>query len=231
MPIIYRPARILNREKIDTFRCMPVTESANGGIITGKPALQHGRDIMLTAKENAAVLTQAFQDLSLAFDGGERIRMIVPINSYALASSDTSSLMIQAFKELDPAIRKEVILDVFDFPNPLTLDILDDITIRLMPFFDKLMAEPASDMDDFTIFANCNYFGVSLDLEARDVMGEAAIGVMTRFWGEATKRRLKVVVQGISEPELSEKADRYEVFLQDGPCIGKDVNAPVPFTP
>ena len=231
MPITYRPARILDREKIDTFRCIPVSEDTNGGIIAGKPALQHDRDIMLTAKENATVLRQAFKDLSHAFDSGHKIRMIVPVNSYALASSETSSLMVQAFKELDPAIRKDVILDVFDFPNPLTLDILDDITIRLMPFFDKLMAEPASDMDDFSPFTNCNYFGISIDLEARDITGDEAISVMTKFWGEATKRRLKVTVQGVTDAELSEKATRYEAFLQDGPYIGKDVSEPVPFTP
>ncbi len=218
MSVIYRPAKILNREKIDVFRCMPVIK-AGGGIISGKQALRHGRDIMATAKENASVLKQAFGDLSRALQKGHRIRMIVPVNSFALASSESSSLMIAAFKSLDAVVRQQVILDVFDFPNPLTLDILDNITIRLMPFFDKLTAEPAPDMDDLVIFANCNYFAVSIDLETRGLKGDEAIKAMTKFWGEATVRRLKTIVQGVSEAELSQKADQYEVFLQDGPCI------------
>lgn len=231
MPITYRPAKFFDREKINVFRCIPVIKGDDGSITTGKPALRHVRDPMVTAKENAVFVNRAFKDMSLAVSQGHKIRMIVPINSYSLATTESSSLMVQAFKELAPDIRQEVILEIFDFPNPLTLDILDDITIRVMPFFDKLMAEPGSEMDDFLPFANCNYFGVSLDLEARGLVGEQAIDVMTKFWGEATVRRLKTSVQGVQEAEISEKADRYEVFLQDGPFIGQDFDEPVPFTP
>lgn len=222
MPVAYRPVRILNRDKIDMFRCMPVIEKADGKIISGKPALRHGRDIMVTAKQNAIVVKQAFRDLAEAFEQGQQLRLIVPVNSYALASMDSSTLMIAAFKELATDLRQQVIIEVFDFPNPLTLDILDDITIRLMPFFDKLMAEPTPGTDNFEVFVNCNYFGVSFDLEARELNGDEAIKSMTKFWGEATKRRLKAMVQGVSEAGLSEKADRYEIFSQDGPFIAQD---------
>lgn len=231
MSVTYRPARILNRETIDMFRCMPVVKKADGTIISGKPALRHGRDIMVTARENAAVLKQAFGDLSQALEKGQQLRLIVPVNSYALASTESSTLMIAAFKDLPTEYRPQVIIDVFDFPNPLTLDILDDITIRLMPFFDKLMAEPTPGMDDFTLFVNCNYFGVSFDLEARELKGDEAIKSMTRFWGEATKRRLKTVLQGVSDAELSDKADRYEIFSQDGLFIAEDNNQLSLFTP
>ncbi len=231
MPVIYRPAKFLDREKINVFRCMPVVETDTGGTLSGKPIMRHGRDIMVTARQNASLLKRAFRDLSLALEKGQQIRMIVPVNSYALASSQSSSLMVAAFKDLPSEVRQQVIIDVFDFPSPLTLDILDDITVLLMPFFHKLMAEPAPDMDSFEVFANCNYFGVSFDQEARGLKGSEAIDVMTKFWGKAKVRRLKTIIQGVSEAELSEKADRYEAFLQDGPYIGQDTEAPSPFTP
>ena len=231
MSVTYRPARILNREKIDMFRCMPVAKKADGTIISGKPALRHERDILVTAKENAAVLKQAFRDLSQALEQGQQLRLIVPVNSYALASTESSSLMVAAFKDLPAEYRPQVIIEVFDFPNPLTLDILDDITIRLMPFFDKLMAEPTPGMEDFTAFVNCNYFGVSFDMEAQALEGDEAIKSMTKFWGEATKRRLKTIVQGVSDAELSDKADRYEVFSQDGLFIADDNDLLALFTP
>jgi len=230
MVVTYRPVKLSNREDIDFFRCMPTIEGADGVTLSGKSVLKHDRNIMVTAKENAALLNCAFNDLSDAHERGDQIRLIVPVNSYALASTEASSLIIQEFKKLSPSIRQAVILDVFDFPNPLTLEILDGISILLMPFFDKLMAEPAADMDDFSVFANCNYFGVSMDLEAQNLQGDEAMNRMTKFWGAATKRRLKVIMQGISATDLSEKASRLEVFLQDGPYISGDIPKPLPFT-
>jgi len=202
-----------------------VAKAKDGTRVQGKAALRHGRDVLTTAERNAAILSQAFTALKRAHEAGNRYRLIVPVNSYAVATTETATLVVKAIKTLPEALRQAVIVELFDFPEPMSLDLLGDITVPLLAFFDKYMAEPGPELDDYTIFSNLNYFGVSLDLEARNVKGDEAMALMTRFWAEGTKRRLKVVVQGIEEPAIADKARQYEAFAIDGPLLGSDLES------
>jgi hypothetical protein len=224
MNVIYRPVRLINREVIDTFRCIPVREKTDEKKVADKRLLVHEKDILSTATKNAALLSAAFTELSKAFAAGNRYRLIVPINSYSLVSDAGATLIVRAMKELDPSLCSAVIAEFIDLPKSLNLDMLGDLTVPIIPFFDKYLAEPLpiSGNDSFTIFSNCNYFGVSLNMEVSQASGQQAIGLLTEFWAEATKSRLKVVVQGVSDQAIVDKAQQYEVFALDGPAIGPD---------
>jgi len=223
MSILCRPTLLINRESIDTFRCLPMTKSKDGPRKMGKAALRHGRDVLATAERNAAVLSEAFAQLKAVYAAGHRCRLIVPVNSYAMATTAAATLMVKAIKELPEALRRAVIVELFDFPKTMSLDLLGGITVPLLAFFDKYLAEPNPEDEDFTIFSNLNYFGVSLDLESRDAKGDEALTLMIRFWAEGTKRRLKVVIQGIEEPAIADKARQYNAFAIDGPLLGSDI--------
>ncbi|MHA1598284.1 MAG: hypothetical protein ACTSV1_06140 [Alphaproteobacteria bacterium] len=222
MKLLYRPVSLIGHDKPGFFRCLAAAEKPDGVTIIGKPNLGHDKNNLKTAEKNTALLSQAFKDLQTAHDSGNRVRLIVPINSYGLATGEAATLVVQAFKELPQELRPAVIIEFFDFPKTLTLDILGDIVIPVLPFFDNYMAVPAADMTDFTIFSNLNFFGVALDLGARNITGDAAIATLTSFWAEATKSRLKVLVQGVREQEIADKARQYECFSLDGPVIGED---------
>jgi len=225
MPVLYRPTLLINRESIDTFRCLPMTKAQDGSRLLGKAALRHGRDVLATAERNAAVLSEAFAQLKAAHAAGKRYRLIVPVNSYAVATTAAATLMVKAIKGLPEALRQTVIVELFDFPRTMSPDLLGDITVPLLAFFDKYLAEPNPKDEDYTIFSNLNYFGVSLDLESRGAKGDEAMALMTRFWAEGTKRRLKVVIQGIEEPAIADKARQYEAFAIDGPLLGSDIES------
>ncbi len=224
MNVVYRPVKLINREALDTFRCLPVGEKQDGTSFADKRLLGHDKDIVSTATKNAAVLSAAFHELTKAFAAGNRCRMIIPINSYSLASNEGATLIVQAMKELDSSLYAAVITEFFDMPKSLNLDMLGDMTVPILPFFDKYLAEPRpiTNKDDFTIYSNCNYFGVSLNMEAYREGGDAAVSLLTEFWAEATKSRLKVVIQGIKDQAIIDKAQQYEVFALDGPLIGED---------
>lgn len=224
MNVVYRPVKLINREALDTFRCAPGAEKPDGTAAADKRLLGHDKDIVATATKNAKVLSTAFAELTKAFAAGNRCRLIVPINSYSLASMEGATLIVQAMKELDPSLREAVIAEFIDLPNSLNLDMLGDITVPILPFFDKYLAEPRpiSNKDNFTMYSNCNYFGVSLNMEGFQESGDAAVNLLTEFWAEATKSRLKVVVQGLSDQALVDKANQYEVFALDGPAVSAD---------
>lgn len=224
MNVVYRPVKLINREVLDTFRCLPCTEKEDGTRLADKRLLAHGKDIVATATKNAALISKAFQELTKAFAAGNRLRMIVPINSYSLASGEGATLIVQAIRELDKSLHGAVITEFIDMPASLNLDMLGDMTVPILPFFDKYLAEPRpiSNKDNFTIYSNCNYFGVSLNMEALKEGGDAAVSLLTEFWAEATKSRLKVVIQGVRDQGIVDKAQQYEVFAIDGPIIGPD---------
>lgn len=222
MKVLYRPVTLLNQKVTNTFRCLPVADRPGGGTVRGKAALRHLNDVRKTAELNASVLVRAFADLSRANDLGHRFRLIVPVNSYALASGDASTRIVHAVKGLAPELRRTVIVEIFQFPKSMTLDSLDEITIPLLPFFENFMAEPEPGMDDFILFANCNYFGVSLDVEGRGLEGADALDRLTGFWAETVKKRLKLIVQGIADREIAVNARKYDAFAMDGPALGSD---------
>lgn len=224
MNVVYRPVKLLNREALDTFRCIPAKKPTDGPLKKGKRLLAHDDDVMLTAGKNAALIERAFRDLTKAFDAGHRYRLIVPVNSYSMASGEGATEIVQAVKELEPSLRGAVIAEFFEMPRSLNLDMLADMMIPLLPFFDKYLGEPLPLTGDsnLTIYSNCNFFGVSLDLQDHKAEGDEAMAMMTKFWAEATKSRLKVSLQGVSDPEMVEKAQQYEIFAIDGPAIAED---------
>jgi len=80
---------------------------------------------------------------------------------------------------------------------------MDDITVPLMPFFDTLVARPNNEMADYTLFANLNYAGVSLDLGDKPIDLKLAGRVFTAFEARAEFRRLATWVLGLPSKEVA----------------------------
>jgi hypothetical protein len=73
--------------------------------------------------------------LQKGFDAGNRYRLIVPINSYSLASDESTTLIVKAIKELDSSLYGAVIAEFMDLPASLTLDMLGDMTVTILTVF------------------------------------------------------------------------------------------------
>jgi len=224
MPVRYRPVFLPNQETPNTFRAVPFREDPDGSLRAGKVLLAHKKSIDDTAKRNEALLRAAFKDYIHACEGGFQGRLIAPVNSFALANAEGGARIVGAFKKLDPGLRKNVIIEVFQFPRELSVDLLDQITIPLIAFFDLYIAEPNPELDDFTLFSGLNYLGVSLNLSQPGVEDDTEKRV-TKFWAEATKRKLKVFISGVEDQSVIDQARRYEAFGIDGPALGEDRDA------
>ncbi len=219
----FRPVLLLGQEKSNTFRIVPVHHKADGTTETGMATISHDKDPAITAKRNAAVLKDAFKDFAEALQSGHQYRLIAPVNSYSLASGEAATLMVQAFKVLDAGMRKNVIIELFDFTPNLNLPILEDAIVPVFPFFDHITARPNQDMDDFTVFANCNLMAVCMNLGIVDQSVDGAAEPMKKFWASATKRRLKIFFENIESAEALDTAKRYEALGVDGPLISEDI--------
>ena len=220
----FQPVLLHGQSAINTFRVVPNLSKADGAVRLGNSVISYSGDPVKTAKTNASVLDAAFSQLAMASEEGKKLRLIVPINSYSVVGSEGATLIVTVIKKLPKELRNSIIVELFDFPENLSMNVLEDDIVPLFPFFENYIAAPADDMDDFTIFANCNLLGVSMDLTALDQSAEQTGKKIMKFWASATKRRLKLFFQGVADQGVKQTAERYEAMGIDGPIIGEMVD-------
>ncbi|MDH3335333.1 MAG: hypothetical protein OEL50_01700 [Rhodospirillaceae bacterium] len=219
----FQPVILHGQSTINTFRVIPVLSTIDDSVHLGNKVIPYSGDPVKTAKLNASILDIAFSELAMASEEGKKLRLIVPINSYSVVGSEGATLIVTAIKKLPKELRNSVIVELFDFPENVTMNVLEDDIVPLFPFFENYIAAPADEMDDFTIFANCNFLGVSMDLSELDQGAEDTGKKIVKFWASATKRRLKLFFQGVADEGVKQTAERYEAMGIDGPIIGEMV--------
>ncbi len=220
MDIRYRPFIGHASNMIQGFRCQPFIRDHEGREFGIETVLGHRGNIENTAERNAAVLSVAFKTLARAIGQKQSMLLIVPVNSIALASRDGATTICRAFDQLPEACKSAVIVEVFNLPKRISVDSLGDITIPMLLYVSKFLAAPHPETEDYTIFANLNYVGLTHSYSNAAKTAEDRKKLLTRFWSETTKARLKLCVSDIGDFEIIEQARRYEALAMDGVAIG-----------
>jgi len=228
LDIVYRPVWEVERPSVDLFYAKPILREENGDAIPGSMPLMRLDTVEATMKRQCKYLKQAFEALALRFDRGERFRLMVRINSVALATHEAASEVTDAFRLLSKDQRKHVVVEVSDFPQNLSVSNMDDITIPLMPFFDTLVARPAQDMTDYTLFANLNYAGVLLDLGDKAIDVKLAGQLLKLFSSRAEVRRLPMWIFGLNTLQLAKLARICQAAALSGAYMDLDSMLPGP---
>jgi hypothetical protein len=226
--IKYAPVRRAGAAEIDAFRCLPVFRTADGQEFGAGVVLGHKGDIESTAQRNAAILRLIFKALVRAQAQGARVDVIVPVNSVALANRAGATVIHDVFAELDAECHAALVIDIFNLPVRVSIDSLSDITIPMLPYTQRFIAHPHPETEDFTVFANCNYRGVALDMDDVEGDGPAQLDALTDFWAEATRRRLGLCVQNAPDQAIVDAAGRWEALYVDGAPIGAARERPLP---
>lgn len=228
LDIVYRPVWEVERAPVDLFYAKPVLRLENGEEAPGFMPLVRLDTVEVTAKRQVKYLKQAFEALALRFERGERFRMMVRINSVAVATSEAASDVTDTFRLLSPEQRRHVVVEVSDFPKNLSVDNMDDITIVLMPFFDTIVARPAQDMTDYTLFANLNYAGVVLDLGDKALDLKLAGQLFKLFASRAEFRRLPMWILGLPNQQIAKLARISQAAALSGAYMDADSMLPGP---
>ncbi len=220
MDIRYRPFIGHGDNMIKGFRCQPFFRDHEGREFGVETVLGHRGNIENTAGRNAAVLSVAFKTLARAIGQKQSLLLIVPVNSIALASRDGATAICRAFDELQDACKSAVIVEVFNLPKRVSVDSLGDITIPMLLYVSKFLATPHPETEDYSVFANLNYVGLTHSHSNAGKTAEERKKALTKFWSETTKARLKLCVSDIDDLEAAEQARQYEALAMDGPAIG-----------
>ncbi|MBT6093612.1 MAG: hypothetical protein HOH04_01940 [Rhodospirillaceae bacterium] len=224
--IHYAPVAQPNTEALDLFRCLPIYRTAEGQEFGTDVVLGHKGDIENTAGRNAAILRLIFKALFRAHAQGQYVQVIVPVNSIALANRKGATIIHDVFAELEQESRAALTIEIFNLPEKVSIDSLSDITIPMLPYTDRFIAHPHPAMEDYTVFANCNYRGVACDMATTEGDDAKQLDDLTDFWGEATKRRLGLCVQNAATDKIVATARRWEAIHIDGPLIAPPVERP-----
>lgn len=228
LDIVYRPVWETDKTSVDLFYARPVMRDVNGEEIPGIEPLLRQQTVEATMHRQVKYLKQAIQALKMRFERGERFRLLVRINSVALATGEAASEVTDVLRLLTSEERRHIVPEITDFPKSLSLNTLDDITIPLMAFFDSWIAQPEKEQADFTPFANLNYAGVSLDLHDKPLDLKLAGKVFQLFQQRASHRRLPTWVLGIPTPEIAKVARISGVNVLSGAYMDHDSMLPGP---
>ncbi len=228
LDIIYRPVWEVERPSVDLFYAKPIWRMENGDVVAGSMPLVRLDTVEATAARQVKYLNQAFDTLVMRLDHGEDFRLMVRINSVALATSEAATEVTNTFRRLNAEQRKHVVIEITDFPKNLSVDNMDDITIVVMPFFDNFVARPAQDMTDYTLFANLNYAGVCLDLDDKAIDLKLAGQLLKLFSARAQARRLPMWIFGLPTTQIANLARICQAAALSGAYMELDSAQPGP---
>lgn len=228
LDVVYRPLWQTHKTSVDLFYARPFLRDDVGTEILGAAPLVRQQTVEATMARQINYLQKAFQALHICFERGERFRMLVRINSLALATSEAAAQVTETFRTLSREERAHIIPEILEFPKSLSLNTLDDITIPLMAFFDTWIAHPEKQQSDFTPFANLNYSGVSLDLFDKPMDLKLASKVIQLFTQRASHRRLPTTIHGLATPQLAKLARIANADVLSGAYMDMDSLSPGP---
>lgn len=225
---VYRPVWETDKTHVDLFYAMAVMRDEAGNELADLMPLVRQPTVEATMQRQVKYLKQAFEALHMRFERGERFRMLVRINSVALATSEAAGEVTEVMRTLTVEERHHIIPEIIAFPKSLSLNTLDDITIPLMAFFDRWLAQPEKEQADFTPFSNLNYAGVTLDLFDKPMDLKLAGKVFKLFAQRASHRRLPTWVLGLATPELAKVARICGINVLSGAYMDMDSMLPGP---
>jgi len=227
--VVYRPIVDPLDNSVRFYRAIPVLRYEDGTTVIGHAeALRHEKDAMDTAERNAVVLVQATLALAAAHNHGDQIFLLVPINAAALSTKESATYLVRALKELDPIFGRAAVAQLFNLPEPTTMDRLDDALIPVMIATDKYIFEPPGSVKDYMDFGAINAQGVAMDLGVtRENDTQMS---MTDLWSRAAPRKLKLFYQNVDNEKGFEDATRYEARGVDGSLFGGYLPVPGPRT-
>lgn len=217
LAIFYRPVVNPQDEQVMIYRAVPVLTTDDGTKTGAKQVLEHHGNPMDTAARNAVILQRIAADLVAAHGAGKTVFVMLPVSAKAMEIKESATAMVKVLKDLPPVCAKAAISHLFDLPDRLTMDILDDAVVPLLIAIDKFVIEPPASLKDYNDIGACNAQGVVLDMAPEEGSGLD----LTTLWSRAAPRRLGIFIQNVEDEAVISTAGRYESRGVDGPVFGK----------
>ena len=194
---VFRPIQTEQNKISEFYRCVPVMSLPDGTFDDAPGALLAGKTPDEIWAKNKVVLTKGMDGLKNALKRGLNTKLMLPIHATCPLTKRTATEMIAFFKEYGEPLRKRIMIDIIGLPETLSVNMMDDVTIPVMAVTDKMVARCPPGMDDFKVFSNLNYMGMTLDLKNKDWEAEVLSEMLDSFTLNTRHWRLRPFVTGV----------------------------------
>ena len=189
------------------YYCVPILTDRDGNSLIGDDVLLLGSkervlDQATLAKNLQSMLNSVFRFLNKRQIAGETPRLIIPLNSAALSVESVSTVFADICREIDKEFSGQMVFEIFNFKDRLTIDQLDKIGILVFPFCRHYIARPSPGLTDFKVFANTNFQGVSFDLMNKPWPVDRIKPHLEKFCNSAEMNRLAPYINGVATKEV-----------------------------
>lgn len=198
------------------YYCVPEMEAADGAGISCDALLIAGStqrilDQALMTSNLSKMLTHVEGFINKVSVDGKSATVIVPINVLGLGLSSFANVFAEKCRDMQNNSEAKLVFELFNFPEKLSLDYLDNLSITVFPFCRHYIARPRPGWTNFTIFTNCNFQGVSFHLMDKAWPAVQIKPHLQNFCASAGAGRLHTYVHGIAN-EAIDKAARSAGF-------------------
>jgi hypothetical protein len=215
LDLVFRPVVTLEDGIVRAYRAVPVNHSTEGVAYGAKAVMPEEDDPIDTASHNEQVMSLAVAAIETAHAAGHDVSLLVPVNAAGMASDQASEAMTEMFNELSPLCKGAIVPTLFNLPDDLTVDAMDDIVIPFIMSIDKFIVVPPAILTDYMTIGACNAAGVVLDMfnDPELDMGEVAM--------RAAMRQLPLYIFDVAQSDDVHRASENGAACIDGAAFGK----------
>lgn len=222
--LILRPIVANGDGNVVAHYCIPVASNKQGGRIFGDDVLLEGSrqralDQKTLARSTQKILRDAAGHLRSAANRGEAPRLVVPLNGMALGVRAVADAFATECRDLEKGFRDQLTFEVFNLPKGASLSQVDDIAILLYSFCRQYLARPKPGKPEFKVFANCNFSGISLNLQDKSWPVERLTPFLGDFVEGAKHNRLVTYLHGVGTGDVAEVAVQCGINYMDGKVV------------
>jgi hypothetical protein len=191
------------------YYCMPETDGVDA--MAGDALLLAGSterilDQALMTSNLSKMLDQVERFLGKYSVDGKSVTAIVPINVLGLGLGSFANVFAEKCQAMHNSSDGNLVFELFNFPEKLSLDYLDNLSITVFPFCRHYIARPRPGWTNFTIFTNCNFQGVSFHLMDKAWPAAQIKPHLQTFCASAGGGRLDTYGHGVANEGIGDAA-------------------------
>ena len=189
------------------YYCTPAFIEADGTAMIGDDFLISGSeervlDQKLISRNIHATIRLVAGFLHDSKLKGEEAKVVMPLNAKAVSVESVASEFADGCREFLADVNGQIIFEMMNLPPKFTIDYLDHLGILVFPFCQEYIARPSPAWTDFTIFANCNFQGVSFDLKNKAWPPDKIQPHLEKFCQSANLNRLTPYLLGAASSDI-----------------------------
>lgn len=159
-------------------------------------------------------------------EAGIQVALHAPLSLNALTYSASRYRLLHTLRELEPQVRRFLILEITDLSEGLPQSRLTELVAMLSPFCRAVLARAPSEMADVRAWRGCGLSGVTLDCRRLEATDRDAQHRLATFVRRAAEASTACVGYGLPTSSLMLAAWASGFTHLGGPALSEEIPGP-----